>query len=351
MALPLISWLFGEKWCILFRGPSFWSAKAAMGRKSAPAQDFMPVPTEAVQIPEVPVSTEDLFATRPRTKKDWMKKARTSKSSKGAPAKTKPRAKVPAVPSMDDMPAPAPTQKLSEEVPATQLAEDTLVPTQKLEEPLPPTQQLAEEETSPPSSLVELSPTQPAAAQVYGRCKRRRTKSCVHPGEGSSKPELRSMGGSLPRKSSMSGMTFHDFVEMGRQIHQRESGETAALPSTLKEGTSLDVEAADDAPANLKDDEDQPAPTQRLAEDILPPTQKLIVDFEDEPLATEKLDASEEVPVATEKLEAEQKEETDETDLHEVLQRHIFELGEVATEMTHRQKALVGVYKALKAFL
>lgn len=22
----------------------------------------------------------------------------------------------------------------------------------------------------------------------------------------------------------MSGMTFHDFVEMGRQIHQRESG-------------------------------------------------------------------------------------------------------------------------------
>lgn len=41
MALPLISWLFGEKWCILFRGPSFWSAKAAMGRKGAPAQEGM----------------------------------------------------------------------------------------------------------------------------------------------------------------------------------------------------------------------------------------------------------------------------------------------------------------------
>ncbi|CAL1151013.1 unnamed protein product [Cladocopium goreaui] len=61
-----------------------------------------------------------------------------------------------------------------------------------------------------------------------------------------------------------------------------------------------------------------------------------------EAVATEKLDA-EDAPMPTEKLD-----HAEEPDLQTLLQRHISELEEVSTQMTQRQKALLGVYKALR---
>eukprot|EP00435_Cladocopium_sp_Y103_P057739 s1356_g20.t1 len=52
--------------------------------------EALPIEAGTGTCPWVPVSTEDLFAKRPRTKKDWVKKARSSargtetlKASKG----------------------------------------------------------------------------------------------------------------------------------------------------------------------------------------------------------------------------------------------------------------------------
>lgn len=99
-------------------------------------------------------------------------------------------------------------------------------------------------------------------------------------------------------------------------------------------------------------------PATQMVQDTLAPTQKPVeesfgpqhmeatsIDVTVEALeavATEKL---EDAPIATEKLDHE------DPDLQGLLLRHISELEEVSTQMTQRQKALVGVYKALQAFL
>lgn len=320
-----------------------------------PTQDMAPAPTEALPIPEVPVSTEDLFAKRPRTKKDWVKKARSSatgtqtiKASKGRSFQAASAAPM-AMQTVEDLP---PTQRLPDfeeaaSLPATQkLTEEPLVPTQQLAEDVVHPTQLAQETSSEHSPALEapevdselsISQTQHMEPEmkVYGKCKRRRVKSSEGP---KSPVKVKAIGTSKPRRSS--GMSFQDFVAMGK----------------LKRGDPPGAEIADPQAATASQEEELPA-TQMVQDTLAPqPVEESFspghleaksMDVEEalEAVATEKLDA-EDAPMPTEKLD-----HAEEPDLQTLLQRHISELEEVSTQMTQRQKALLGVYKALQAFL
>lgn len=325
-----------------------------------PTQDMAPAPTEALPIPEVPVSTEDLFAKRPRTKKDWVKKARSSatgtetiKASKGRSNSKAASAAPMAMQTVEDLP---PTQRLPDfeeeaSLPATQkLTEEPLVPTQQLAEDVVHPTQLAQETSSEHSPALEapevdlelsISQTQHMEPEmkVYGKCKRRRVKSS----EGPKSPvvKVKAIGTSKPRRSS--GMNFQDFVAMGKLKRGDPPGAEIADPQA---GASQEEEL----PATqMVQDTLAPQPVEELEPESFSPghLEAKSMDVEEalEAVATEKLDA-EDAPMPTEKLD-----HAEEPDLQALLQRHISELEEVSTQMTQRQKALVGVYKALQAFL
>eukprot|EP00435_Cladocopium_sp_Y103_P042755 s435_g11.t2 len=250
-------------------------------------------------------------------------------------------------------------RKVPEDLPPTQrvtdFEEDPLVPTQQLAEDVVHPTQLAQETSSEHSQEapdvddvdVELSipPTQhlEPEMEVYGKCKRRRVKSSEGP---TAVGEVRAIGTSKPRRSS--GMSFQDFVAMGKLKRGDPPG--AAPDAEISDPQAAAAEAEEELPATQMV-QDTLAPTQKPVEDTFSPGQHMAEEPKEpksidvEAVATEKLDV-EDAPVATEKLD-----HAEDPDLQCLLQRHISELEEVSTQMTQRQKALVGVYKALQAFL